>query len=109
MKNNIVKEGKINAALSYITLVGWIIAYLLNKNSNNSFVKFHIRQSLGLHLILFLISFIQNFKVLGFNLKFIASAFAIIFLIIGCINALFEKEKLTPLIGEHFQNWFKSL
>ena len=43
--NTTVNEGKTIAIISYITLIGLIIAYFMNKGKENSFANFHIKQS----------------------------------------------------------------
>ncbi len=46
MGQDTVEHGKTMAAISYITLIGLLIAFLVNNEKKNSFVKFHIGQSL---------------------------------------------------------------
>ena len=43
-------SGKTIAIIAYLTLIGLIIAYLLNNSHRDGFANFHIRQSLGLAL-----------------------------------------------------------
>ena len=109
MENLLTKEGKFYAALSYITLIGWIITYIINKGKKNTFVNFHIRQSIGIHLVMLLISYFQNFTFFSFNFKNIIPLLGIVFLVIGIYYAIRGEKKLTPLVGEYFQDWFKSI
>ena len=56
-------NGKNIALISYIPLVGWIIAFVLylENNSTDSIARFHLRQTLGL-----LISYIGGTMILAF-------------------------------------------
>ena len=46
-------DKKTTALVSYITLIGWLIAFFTGKDDADDFVKFHFRQSLGLHITSF--------------------------------------------------------
>ena len=40
-------NGKNTAIISYLTIIGTIIAIILNNDKKNDFASFHIRQALG--------------------------------------------------------------
>lgn len=40
-------DGRNIAIIAYLTLIGLIIAYVLNNEKRNDFASYHIRQSLG--------------------------------------------------------------
>lgn len=40
-----VIQGKTIAIVSYITVIGWIIAVIMNQEKQNAFAKFHIKQA----------------------------------------------------------------
>ncbi len=44
-------NGKTVAIISYITLIGWIIALVMNNGNKTALGSFHIRQSLGIGLV----------------------------------------------------------
>ena len=44
MNTGTVQEGKTIAIISYITIIGLIIAFIMNQSKKNSFASFHIRQ-----------------------------------------------------------------
>lgn len=46
--DNISTMVKAFSILSYITLIGWLVAIVLHGNHKSSFACFHLRQSLGL-------------------------------------------------------------
>ncbi len=107
MDQNTVNEGKTTAIISYITIIGLIIAFILNYNKKNSFASFHIRQMMGLALL----SLINQY-VIG---KFSGIASMVIFVglivlwVIGFIGVVNGEEKKIPLLGDQFQDWFKNL
>ena len=95
-------NGKTIAIVSYITIIGWVIALILNNNEKNSFASFHIRQSLGINLLGMVLTFIS---VIGW----ILGIAVFIFWVIGLIAAITERTVPVPVIGELFQDWFKTL
>jgi uncharacterized membrane protein len=98
----VLSDGKNVAIIAHITLIGWIIALVMNNNDKNELASFYIRQMLGLMIIGILLSFIP---IVGWvlNLGILA------FWIISLLGAFEGKEKLIPLLGIQFQDWFKSL
>ena len=95
-------NGKTIAIVSYITIIGWVIALILNNNEKNSFASFHIRQSLGINLLGMALTFIP---VIGW----ILGIAVFIFWVIGLIAAITERTVPVPVIGGLFQDWFKTL
>jgi uncharacterized membrane protein len=95
-------NSKLVAIISYITLIGWIIALVLHMNNKTKLGGFHIRQS----LLLMIVSIVLNWiPVLGW----IVSIVLLIFWIMGLISAIQGEEKQLPLIGAWAQNWFKGI
>ena len=107
MEQHTVEEGKTTAIISYITLIGTVIAFIMNNSKKNTFAQFHIRQMIGLGLIALI-----NQYVIG---KFIPMAAMVIGVgllilwIIGFIGAIQGEEKKVPLLGDQFQEWFKNI
>ena len=104
-----VEEGKTNAIISYITIIGTIVAYVLNNSKKNPFVAFHVRQMIGLNIIS-LINQIVLGSILGLGIpSTIISLILFVLWIIGFLGVLKGEEKLIPVVGEHFQEWFKNI
>ncbi|WP_372752871.1 DUF4870 domain-containing protein [Mariniflexile sp.] len=97
-----LSDGKNIAIIAHITLIGWIIAFVMNNNIKNEFASFYIRQMLGLMLAALVCSFVP---VLGWILNLAMLALWII----SFIGAFEGQKKLVPILGEYFQDWFKSL
>lgn len=94
-------DGKTIALIAHLTLIGWIIAIVMNSNTTSEFASFYIRQVLGLGLCL-LVIFIP---ILGW----ILSIGVIVLWMMSLIAAAGGEKKLTPVLGPYFQDWFKSL
>jgi uncharacterized membrane protein len=93
------------AWVSYITLIGWIIA-LISYNSSpdkSSLARFHIKQSLGLMLTAVAISFLSI--LLGaFGLIFnLLNLGVLVLWVIGLVAAVNSEEKPVPFIGDFYQ------
>lgn len=106
--NNSFEEGKTNAIISYLTIIGTIIAMVQNSEIRNPFASFHIRQALGLMLLFFALGYPVGY----FDSWAVSSAFYIFFFILwiyGFIGALQGRMSIIPLLGPLFQKAFKTL
>ena len=82
-----INKGKQTAIVSYLTIVGSIIAIFMNQEENRSeFASFHIRQALGIFLTFFL---------LGYPVGYFD-------------NWINGEMKIVPFLGEIYQKLFKS-
>lgn len=103
-------EDRTVAILSYITLLGFIVAIILHSNKKTALGSFHLRQCLGLILtgialsiggiVLALIPFIGWLVMLALWLTFL------VFIIMGLIAAISGRQTPLPVVGEHYQKWF---
>ncbi len=95
-------DGKTTAIIAHITLIGWIIAIIINSNEKNEFASFYIRQLLGLFLAGLILAWIP---IIGWLL----SIAIFVFWLMSLINAIQGEKKELPLVGHYFQEWFSSL
>ncbi|NBC25195.1 MAG: YtxH domain-containing protein [Bacteroidetes bacterium] len=96
-------NAKGKAILAHITIIGWIIALILNQNDDREeFASFYLRQVLGISLLGLLLSFIP-----GLNL--IAGILVLALWIISLVKALSAEKYEIPVLGEYFQDWFKMI
>lgn len=91
-------EDKTVAILSYITLIGFIVAIVMNSSKKTQLGAFHLRQMLGL----FLTSFLCIIPLL--NILILICLF--VFWIMGLISAIKGEMKPVPLVGAMYQKWF---
>lgn len=108
MHTDTVEDGKMIAIISYITVIGTLIAFIMNQNKHNYFASFHIRQALGIFLVWLVVNFLQRFTDFGW-LDLILSLGVFILWIMGLISAIQGKEQAVPLLGDQFQEWFRNI
>lgn len=108
MENKTFKEGKTMAIVSYITIIGLLYAWYTNRQNNNYFSSFHIRQSIGLHLLFFANKWVV-YSYFGTIAGNIGKVGVLVLFALGLISAIQQELKLVPLFGEKFQEWFKNI
>jgi uncharacterized membrane protein len=101
-------DKKTLSIVSYITIIGWLVAYLSykDKTDKSSLEKFHLNQSLGLGIIGIAYGIVTN--IIAMIVPSIAMILSLgniaifVLWIIGIINAANEQEKPLPVIGGMF-------
>ena len=99
-------DKRITGVISYLTIIGWIVAYILGKMEE---AKFHMNQALvlGIFTILFnavlgiVIGVLGAIPLIGFIFKLleVLNLVPLILVIMGIINALNDVDKELPIIG----------
>ncbi len=101
-------NGKTVAIVSYLTIIGWIIAFIMHNNNKTELGAFHLRQMLGLVAIGIVLSLIG--RVVGIPMViWILQIGLFVLWILGFIGALQGEKKAIPLLGDQFQQWFKGV
>ncbi len=98
---------KLIGILSYITFVGWVIAFVLRNNNSlqTRFMQFHLRQGLGISIIGTLSSWLIGPFLSNIGLPLMAYGLWIcitVLRIVGIINAVQDKINPLPFLGEWF-------
>ena len=108
MTEKTIEEGKGYAIISYLSIIGTIIAYYMNADKKNAFTSFHVRQALGLwlsfHAVGLIVSQIDNWLATFAFLFFFG-----VLIIYGFINAVTGNALAVPFLGKLFQKIFSSL
>ena len=92
-------DKKSTGVISYITIIGWILAFLVGDREG---AKFHLNQSLVLNLANLFLTIVA--KLLG-GLPFVPfivwvlDVVVFIFWIIGFVAAIKDEEKEVPVLG----------
>lgn len=116
MKIKQERSGKTAAIVAYFTIFGSILALFLNSDENkHEFASFHIRQALGINLLLILIGVIvggipesiSNLQTIMISSPLYLAHF--ILWIYGFIGAVSGNKNKVPLIGNLCQTLFKKL
>ncbi|MBO6607721.1 YtxH domain-containing protein [Psychroserpens sp.] len=97
----VFSDGKNVAVIAHLTLIGWIIALVMNSSNKTEFGSFYIRQYLGF-LLLGLLTIIPF-------LGFVVALLLLVAWIMSLISALGGKMQPSWLLGKQFQEWFKSI
>ena len=105
----VADNGKTIAIISYITLVGLIIAFIMHSSNKTALGAFHIRQMLLLSLVGIVASFINIIPILGQIVWLIAGLGMLVLWVMGLIAAVNGEMKPMPLIGEKAQELFAGI
>jgi uncharacterized membrane protein len=108
-KITVDNEGKNIAIIAYITIIGLIIAFVMNKEKKDPFAAYHIKQSLGLALTGFALGLIGMIPILGWIINMVGIFVLLYMWVIGFMNAFNGKKKPIPFLGEKYIEWFKTL
>lgn len=96
------------AIVAYITLIGTLIAFFMNRDERNPLVSFHVRQALGLWLLqMFLGYFVGAFDSWMISMSF--WIFFIVLFLYGIFGALGKQMNEVPILGPFFQKIFSSI
>lgn len=94
-------EDKTVAIVSYLGLLGWIIALVIHQNNKTQLGAYHLRQMLGLMIA----GVLAIIPIIGW----IWGIFLLVAWIIGLISAIQGQKKPLILIGKLFEGWFANL
>ncbi len=103
-------EDKTVAIVSYLHLIGFIIAIVLHGNKKTRLGSFHLRQSLGLIVTSVVLGFswivLAFIPILGWLVGLGLWLGLFVLWLMGLIAAAGGQMKPVPVLGEHFQKWF---
>jgi uncharacterized membrane protein len=102
-------EGKNIAIISYLTIIGLIIAYVMNNDKKDAFASYHIKQSTGLALTGLALGVVGMIPILGWLVSILGFFLMLYMWIMGLMNAINNKEIPVPILGEKYKEWFKNL
>lgn len=103
-------NNKTLSVISYITPVGWLIAYFSGKEKADALLRYHLKQALGMALIsivLNIVLYLVAFLVPALSFLGITGLIIVIFWVLGIINAANEAEKPVPVFGKSFERKFQ--
>lgn len=102
-------QDKTTGIIAYLTIIGLIVALVMNKETKDKFASYHIRQSLGLCITGFALAVIGIIPLIGWLISILGTLFIVILWILGLINALNGFEKPVPVLGTKYLEWFKNV
>ena len=103
-------DDKTTAIVSYLTLIGFIIAVLMHSTKKTRLGAYHLRQSLGLMLaaiaVAFSVALMAFIPIIGWLAGLAAWLGVLALWVMGLLAAINGEEKPVPVLGVHFQKWF---
>lgn len=118
-------EGKTVAIISYLSLIGFIIALTQHGSNKTKLGAYHLRQVFGfmvtfvviaislwlITLFLFSMSYrgMFSFAALMTIISFIVWIGLLVSIIVSFINAVNGREKPAPIFGELYEKWFSNM
>jgi uncharacterized membrane protein len=100
-------DDKTKSILAHITLIGWIVALVMNQSEKGENTSFYLRQNLGFFLLLVAGGVLGMFT-FGIG-SMIVYILVLVLWVLSLVGALGGQKSLTPLIGQMFQDWFKAI
>ena len=88
-------DKKVTGIVAYITIIGWIIAFLAGDKEG---AKFHLNQALVLVLAGLILNVLSRIPFLGIVFGLV-SIVVFVFQIMGLVYAIQGKDKEVPLLG----------
>ncbi|BDW93642.1 hypothetical protein MACH07_24740 [Flagellimonas marinaquae] len=105
-------NAKTISIVSYLTIIGWAIAYFSNKNndSKSELASYHLGQSLGVFIFAVILNMVLTVAAsiipsLGSVLSLLG-LIPLVFIILGVITANNKVLKPVPIIGVFFEGKF---
>jgi uncharacterized membrane protein len=102
-------SNKTLSIISYITLIGWLVAFITGKEKADSLLKYHLKQALGLTIVSIILNItLTVIATIVPSLSFLSMVGLAIFVlwVMGIINAASGAQKPVPVIGKMFENKF---
>ena len=110
--NPATTDDKTTAIVSYLTLIGFVVAVIMHGSKKSKLGSFHLRQSLGLMLTSIAVAFgatiLAFVPFLGWMIGLAAWFALLAFWVMGLLAAINGAQKPVPVVGQHFQKWFGS-
>ena len=108
--NSDATEDKTTAVVSYLTLIGFVVAVLMHSTKKTRLGAYHLRQSLGLMLsaiaVAFCVAIMAFIPFVGWLAGLAAWLGLLALWVMGLLAAINGEEKPVPVVGDHFQKWF---
>lgn len=101
-------DGKTKAIVAHLTIIGWIIALILNNQEKDEFASYYIRQVLGLFLLGIAGQILRFLGPLAY-VAWVVLLLVFILWIISIVSAASDQMKPVPVVGDMFQKWFPTL
>src|SRR6187401_1644388 len=106
-------DGKTIAIISYLTWIGWIIAFILYNSNKSRLAAYHLRQTLALMILSILVYIVQIMLIfipfLGWTVAILLWIGLVVLWVLGLVAAINGEEKPIPVIGPMAQSTFSGI
>jgi uncharacterized membrane protein len=99
-------EDRTIAILSYVTIIGFIVAIVMHSSKKTALGAFHLRQMLGLIIAMIVVSVVAVVPSIGWLVWMVGWVLLFVLWLMGLIAAANGQMKPAPILGEKFQQWF---
>lgn len=99
-------EDRTVAVLSYITIIGFIVAIVMHQSRKTQLGAFHLRQVLGMVLTAAAGAVCAVVPILGWIVWILVVIGLFILWLVGLLAALKGDMRPVPILGEQYQRWF---
>lgn len=102
-------EGKDIAIIAHLTIIGLIIAYIMNREKQLGFATFHIKNMIGL-CIIGVISFLVSFvPIIGWLVGILINIAMVVLWLISFLAAINGERKELPIVGKYVNEYVKNI
>jgi len=95
-------SAQLKSILAHITLIGWVVALIVNNSEKHQQTSFYLRQTLGIYLFGVVGSLIPGVRI-------VVGVLVFVLWLISLIGAIQDRETEVPVVGKLFQDWFKGI
>ncbi|MBN1250933.1 MAG: hypothetical protein JXR51_14030 [Bacteroidales bacterium] len=99
-------DDKVIGILSYLGIL-WVVAYIIYGNKKTDYNLFHLKQGLGLFIVIIVLMIIGSLLVIRWFSWIFYIAY-LVFAIMGIISAANGEQKPLPIIGKFFADTLKN-
>lgn len=100
-------DDKTKSIVAHVTIIGWIIALVMNQSDKGENTSFYLRQMLGL-VVIGAVGYIAGSLTISI-ISTIVFLVTLVLWILSLIGALSGQQKPVPVVGDMFQQWFKGI
>lgn len=95
-------QSRLVGVLANLWIPGWLLALVLNGQKRSELGSFHLRQSLGVMLLLLILIWFIRYRPIVLLFQLAASIY-------GVLGAMRHEKNLIPGVGPLFQQLFRAL
>ncbi|AOS45197.1 hypothetical protein Verru16b_02275 [Lacunisphaera limnophila] len=99
-------EERTVAILSYITIIGFIVAIVMHSSKKTKLGAYHLRQMLGLILTGLVGGVVGVIPFIGWVALPLIWIGLLVLWVMGLLAAVNGQVKPVPVLGEQYQKWF---